>query len=137
MKEYETTYILQPTLTDADVKNSIERTIALITRHSGHIFRSHSLGKRTLAYRIQKQSKGFYVFIDYCGDNTTVIELERMLNFDEQILRFLTVKIADEVDIEARKKQLIDDAAALTAAAAGPAEEVKKHKTEEEEEIYA
>lgn len=117
MREYETVYILDPAMTDADVKHSMDRTSEIINRHSGHIFRSINMGKKSLAYRIKKQSKGFYVSFDYSGDNTLVSELERGFKLDERVLRYLTVKLSDDVDVEARKKQIMEEAEALAKAA--------------------
>jgi len=113
MREYETVYILDPAMTEADVKTSLTKYSDIITRHSGHIFRSANLGKKSLAYRVKKQMKGYYVSFDYCGDNTVVSDIERGLKLDEKVLRYLTVKLDEEVDVEARKQQLIDEAIAL------------------------
>src|SRR3989338_8205631 len=113
MREYETVYILDPAMTEADVQQSLTRISETISRHSGYIFRSENLGKKNLAYRIKKQSKGYYACLDYCGDSGTVSEIERNLKLDERVLRFLTVKLDEDVDIEVRKQKLIDEAAAL------------------------
>ncbi len=118
MNEYEIVYILDGALTEADVQHSIEKTSELIGRHSGYIFRSQNMGKKTLAYPINKKSKGYYVAIDYCADNTTVSEMEHGFRLDERILRYLTVRLNQDVSIEARKQQLIDEAAALEKALA-------------------
>jgi len=126
MREYETVYILDPAMTEADVKASLTKYSDMITRHSGSIFRSASLGKKSLAYRIKKQTKGYYVSIDYCGDNTVVSDVERNLKLDEKVMRYLTVKLDEEVDVEARKQQLIDEAKALELAMAESAANAAK-----------
>ncbi|OGQ48271.1 MAG: 30S ribosomal protein S6 [Deltaproteobacteria bacterium RIFCSPLOWO2_02_FULL_47_10] len=118
MREYETVYVLDPALTDADVSHSQDKVAELIGRHGGSIIRSQNLGKKTLAYRIKKQSKGYYVAIDYCGDNTTVSDIERMFKLDERVLRYLTTKLSEEIDIEARKQELVEEAERLAAAIA-------------------
>jgi len=120
MREYETVYILDPALTDADVQHSVDKTGELIKRHSGVIFRSQNMGKKSLAYRIKKQTKGHYVSFDYTGDNKLVAEMERIFRLDERVLRYLTVKLNEEVDVEQRKQQLIDEAEALAKALAQP-----------------
>lgn len=116
MREYETVYILDPVLTEADVKQSQDRMGELIGRHGGHIFRSQNMGKKTLAYRIKKQTKGYYVAIDYCGDSKTVAEMEHGFRLDERVLRYLTVKLNEDVDIETRKRQLVEEAEMLAKA---------------------
>lgn len=128
MREYETVYVMDPALTDADVQHSLDKMGELIGRHSGHIFRSQNMGKKSLAYRIKKQSKGYYAFVDYCGDNTTVADIERGLKLDERVLRYLTVKLDDDVDVELRKKRLEEEAALLEKAltSSGPQIEQKE-----------
>ncbi len=118
MREYEVVYILDPALTEADVKHSIDKTTEIITRHSGTIFRSQNMGKKTLAYRINKQSKGYYVAIDFSADNQTIAEIERTLKLDERVFRYLSVKLDDEVDVETRKKEIIEEAELLAKAMA-------------------
>lgn len=118
MNEYEVVYILDPALTDADVQHSLDKQSELINRHGGYIFRSLNMGKKTLAYRIKKQSKGYYISLDFCADNTLVSEMEHNFRLDERILRYLTVRLNKDVEIEARKRQLIEEAEALEKAMA-------------------
>lgn len=122
MREYETTYILDPNMTDADVGHAIEKVKEIIARHNGEVFRLQNMGKKTLAYRIKKQSKGYYVSLDFCGDSSVVADLERGFKLDERVLRYLTVTLADSVVPEARKKQLIEEAEELEKAMAAAAE---------------
>ncbi len=106
MREYETTYILDSAMTEADVQHSLDKVSEIIGRHGGCIFRSQNMGKKTLAYRIKKQSKGYYATLDYTADTRVVSEIERGFRLDEKVLRYLTVKLNEDVDIEFRKKQL-------------------------------
>jgi len=118
MREYETVYILDPALTEADVKASMDRYGEIIARHEGAIFRSQNMGKKTLAYPIKKQTKGYYVALDYCGNNTAVSDIERSLKLDERVLRYLTVKFGDIADIDTRRKEIIEEEEALAKAMA-------------------
>lgn len=117
MREYEVVYILDPALTDAEVQHSIDRTTEIITRHSGAILRLQNMGKKTLAYKINKQSKGHYIAIDFCADSTTIGEIERVLKLDERVLRYLSIKLGDDVEVETRKKEIIEEAELLAKAA--------------------
>lgn len=116
MREYEVVYILDPALTDADVAASLTKYGEIIARHGGCIFRQYNLGKKNLAYPIKKQSRGHYISLDCCGENTLVADMERALKLDEKVLRYLTVKMNDLVDIETRKVQLVEEEAALAKA---------------------
>jgi small subunit ribosomal protein S6 len=64
------------------------------------------VGKRKLAYEIQKFQKGHYLTLTYLDDGRAVKEIERLLRLEESVLRFLTVQVSAEVvDIEARKTE--------------------------------
>ncbi len=118
MREYETTYILDPALSDADVQQSLTKVGEIIGRHGGGIIFSQNMGKKSLAYRLKKRTKGYYVYIDYCADNTCVVDIERTFKLDERILRYLTVKLDENTNVETRKKQLADEKEALEKAMA-------------------
>ncbi len=107
MREYETVYIMDPALTDAKQGEIAERLQGAISRTNGRFFFSRPMGKKDLAYAIQKQTKGIYTCLDYAGPGPIVTEVERALRFDESILRFLTVVKNDEVDVEARAAEII------------------------------
>lgn len=128
MREYETTYILDPNMTDADVGHAIDRVKEIIVRHSGEVFRLQNMGKKTLAYRIKKQSKGTYVSFDFCGDSGVVADIERTFKLDERVLRYLTVVLVDDVNPEARKKQIVEEAEELEKAMAAAVAKVASEK---------
>lgn len=131
MREYETTYVLNPAASDAMVKASLDKIGAVIGRHKGSIIRSQNLGKKTLAYRIKKQTKGVYLYLDYCADNEAVSEIEHLLRLDEQVIRYLTVKLNDDVDVEGRKAELEKEAAELAQAMAKVEQQVAKKEAAE------
>ncbi len=124
MREYETTYILDPALTDADVQQSLTKLGELISRHGGGIIFSQNMGKKNLAYRLKKRTKGYYAYVNYCADNTCVPDIERTFKLDERILRYLTVKLDEDTDVETRKKQIVDEREALEKATAEQAANV-------------
>jgi small subunit ribosomal protein S6 len=57
-------------------------------------------GKRKLAYEVRRFDKGHYVVLDFCGLPEIVKELERNLKLDDRVLKYLTVKIDEDVDPE-------------------------------------
>jgi len=101
-REYELVYVVRPDLPDADVEAIRDRTQRIITDRSGHVLRVDDWGKRKLAYEIQKFNKGHYVLFDFLGESAIVTEIERTLRIDDTILRFLTVKRGDRVDVDVR-----------------------------------
>jgi small subunit ribosomal protein S6 len=104
MREYETTFIVQPEISDEGAKELLARVDGILER-SGAIRLLHDdQGKRRLAFDIQKFQKGRYVTTYYLSDGGAVGPMERALRLEESVLRFLTVMAEREVaDIEARK----------------------------------
>ncbi|MCB9744824.1 MAG: 30S ribosomal protein S6 [Alphaproteobacteria bacterium] len=100
--EYETIYIVKPELTEDVVQAIHEKIDGIIDRFEGHVLLRDDWGKRKLAYPIQKNSKGHYTHLTYLGPNDLVAELERVLRLDANLIRFLTVRLADDVDVEVR-----------------------------------
>jgi small subunit ribosomal protein S6 len=110
MREYETTFIVQPEISDEGAKDLLGRIDGVLER-SGAIRLLHDdQGKRRLAYEIQKFQKGRYVTTYYLSDGAAVGPVERALRLEESVLRFLTVMANPEVvDIEARKAKALED----------------------------
>jgi small subunit ribosomal protein S6 len=110
MREYETTFIVQPEISDDGAKELLSRIDGLLER-SGAIRLLHDdQGKRRLAYDIQKFQKGRYITSYYLSDGAAVGPVERALRLEESVLRFLTVMANPEVvDIEARKAKAAED----------------------------
>jgi small subunit ribosomal protein S6 len=113
MREYETTFIVQPEISD-------EGTLEILTRLDGILERSGAIrllhddqGKRRLAYDIRKFQKGRYITSYFLSEGDAVAPIERALRLEESVLRYLTVMADPEVaDIEARKAKAVEDEAA-------------------------
>ncbi|MBN1662699.1 MAG: 30S ribosomal protein S6 [Deltaproteobacteria bacterium] len=106
MRRYETILIADANLVNDELIGLIERYKAIISGLKGIIVKIEEWGKRKLAYEIKKQSRGSYILIDYAGESDVVDELERNLKIDDKILKFLTVKKSDSVDIEGIEKEI-------------------------------
>jgi small subunit ribosomal protein S6 len=110
MREYETTFIVQPEISDEGAQELIARIDGILEK-SGAIRLLHDdQGKRRLAFDIKKFQKGRYVTSYYLSDGSAVGVVERALRLEESVLRFLTVRADREVtDIEARKVRAAED----------------------------
>ena len=103
MREYELIYLIQPDATPERQKEIHGRVDEIVAQQSGVLLLRDDWGKRNLAYEIDKFQKAEYVLLSYLGDGKIVEEVERSLRLDPDILRFLTVKVSDEVkDIDTR-----------------------------------
>lgn len=98
MRRYETIYIVDPTIKDEDHQEVIKKFQNLIEKEKGVFIKVNEWGKQRLAYEIKNFDKGSYILMDYCGDSGITAKLERDLKLDDRILKYQTVKLADEVD---------------------------------------
>jgi small subunit ribosomal protein S6 len=106
MRRYETLFIVTPDSSDEELQAVADKFKGVITGMNGKVAAYDEQGKKSLAYNIKKQSKGYYVLLDYLGHADVVAELERNMRLDDRILKYLTVKLADQVDpatVEAEK----------------------------------
>jgi small subunit ribosomal protein S6 len=93
LNQYETVFILTPVLSDAQMKEAVEKFKALITDNGGELVNEESWGLRKLAYPIQKKSTGFYQVFEFKAEPTFIDKLEVNYRRDERIIRFLTFKL--------------------------------------------
>jgi len=105
LREYETTFIIQPEISDEGCQDLFARIDGILEREGAIRLLHDDQGKRKLAYEIRKFQKGRYVTTGYLGQGEAVAPLERTLRLEESVLRFLTVQVTDRVeDIEQRKQ---------------------------------
>ncbi len=110
-REYESIIVLRPDATDEITQAVRDRIEGVLNEYGGDLLRWDSWGKRKLAYTIRdrsaqkKHTKANYHYIQYLGGADLVPELTRNFRLMEPVLKFITVKIADDVEPEARKAQ--------------------------------
>lgn len=92
-RNYETIFILRPTLNDQEISDSIEKYRDLLVREGAEIYRHEDMGKKKLAYEIRHFQNGHYAIFQYRAKPSAVNELERTFKISEDLLRYLTVKI--------------------------------------------
>lgn len=125
MRRYDVVFIALSNLPESEISEIIERYQGMVTERKGLIIKIEKWGKRKLAYDIKKQNMGFYVLFDFAGDSHIVDEVERNLKIDDKILKFLTVKTAEEITAEE-----VEAIIAAAAKAKEPAEEGEKTAAE-------
>jgi small subunit ribosomal protein S6 len=102
LREYETIFLVKPDLTDDNVDKIKERVRGIVGREGGKVLRFTVWGKKKTAFPISKQPRAIYVHASYLGGTGLVAELERNLRNYDEVTRFLSTKLADEVDPESR-----------------------------------
>jgi len=102
VREYETIYLLKADTPDDQVEEIKERLRAVVNRESGKVIRFTNQGKRKTAFPVSKNQKAVFMHCLYLGNPGLVTELERNLKMIDQVTKFQSVRLADDVDFEAR-----------------------------------
>jgi len=144
MRKYETVFILDPDVKDQARTDLFDRVKNIITKENGILLDFDEWGNKKLAYEIKKKLRGFYVCITYGGTGHLVKEFERNLRLSDDVLKFMTLLLSDDVTVkqleeeakenqdklsketesESVKKEIVDDDT--------PEDEKKVEKTKEE-----
>ncbi|MBO5748266.1 MAG: 30S ribosomal protein S6 [Muribaculaceae bacterium] len=93
MNHYETVFILTPVLSDAQMKEAVEKFKGFLVDNGVEMVNEEMWGLKKLAYPIQKKSTGFYCLFEFKGEPTIVKKLETAYRRDERVLRFLTFRL--------------------------------------------
>ena len=93
MALYESVIIGRQDLTPGQFETLLEKFIAVIQSFKGEIKKRENWGIRNLAYKINKNRKGHYMLLNIDGPPEAIHEYERLMRLDEDIIRFLTIKI--------------------------------------------
>lgn len=104
MRKYETIYILQPDLSEDEIKVIADKVQDVIASYKGDFQRLEDWGVRKLAYSIRKFARGRYLYLRYDGGRELIAELERRLRLDEKVLRYQSVNITDLPEKPVEKK---------------------------------
>ncbi len=103
LRRYETIFVTHPDLTEEDHSALLEKFRSLSASRNGDILKIDDWGIKKLGYEIRKNSRGHYFLMDYLAAPDLVRELERNLRLNERVLKFLTVKVDDQVTPETAK----------------------------------
>ena len=139
MKRHETIVIIDPDLSKEAEAPILERVNDLIPQYEGFLIETDDWGTKKLAYEIKKKSRGHYVRVDFCGGGDLIQEMERFFRIDDKVLKFMTVLLDEEADLDAIKADLAEKEAAEKQSAAETVEETAEtvEKTAETEEAPA
>ena len=122
MRRYESVWVVNGDLPDEEVKAAIDKFSRIISATEGILVGVEEWGRKKLSYKVRGLSRGYYVLVDYAGTPATVKELERTYRIDDRIIRFLTSKKSDKVNLEALQAEIATKAKVAAAAAAAAVE---------------
>lgn len=92
MNKYELMFIVKTAAEGETYTNLVENYKKVITNAKGEISNSKDMGKRKLAYEINKEVSGLYYVVDFTANTDTVKELDRLLRLDENIIRHMIIR---------------------------------------------
>lgn len=96
MRKYEIMYIIRPDMEEDAQKALIERFNGILTDNGAEIEKVEELGKKRLAYEINKYRDGYYVVINFSSDGEAVNEFDRLAKFSDDIIRHIAVREDDQ-----------------------------------------
>jgi small subunit ribosomal protein S6 len=105
MRLYETIFIVKPDIIGEGFEELYKNVKDFLEKTNCQVLKEENWGKRKLAYEIDKYKEGQYCYVKYVANNHDAPkELERLFNLNEGILRYISVKIEDNI-IEKNDKQ--------------------------------
>lgn len=92
MTKYELIFILRADQPEAEMAARVDRVKAILATHGGEVTQENHWGVRRLAYEIEHETRGNYMFLRYRAPGAAGAELDKFLRLDDQILRHLIVR---------------------------------------------
>jgi small subunit ribosomal protein S6 len=132
---YESAVLINASLEDDQIGNLTNRIKETITSYGGEIVEIEDWGRKRLAYMVKKSKIGYYIIFQYNSPPDLVLKLERFFQLDDNVLRYLTIKLSKDALEQMKQNKL--QAAALQEeekTATKPAVEETEKSTEQNEE---
>ncbi|MCB9778000.1 MAG: 30S ribosomal protein S6 [Alphaproteobacteria bacterium] len=98
--EYETIYVTRPDLEAEEQTRIDERLQATISKGDGEVLSFDNWGRRKLAYPIRRHLQGTYQYLHFVGPAELMLEIERVMNLEDSLIRYITVKLEENIDLE-------------------------------------
>ncbi len=105
MRKYETIFISDPDLQDQTRADLFEKVRNIIAKENGYLIDFDDWGNKKLAYEVRKKQRGHYVCLIYGGDGGLVRELERNFRLSDDVMKFMTILLAENVTVEQLEKE--------------------------------
>ncbi|MBQ9427834.1 MAG: 30S ribosomal protein S6 [Paludibacteraceae bacterium] len=93
LNHYEAAFVLTPVLSEAQMKEAVEKFENLLKENGATILNHEEWGLRKLAYPIQGKTTGFYALLQFDVEPAVIATLETAYRRDERVLRFLTTRL--------------------------------------------
>ena len=97
MRNYEVVFVAAPTLASEELDSFIDHIQTVVQGKNGKVIKVDNWGKKSLAYRIKKFREGYYVVLTIEGDGSAIAELERRFRVTDYIMRFISVRVDEDL----------------------------------------
>ena len=94
MNKYESVVIINPNVDEEGVKELVKKFTDLINT-DGKVEKVDELGKKKLAYEVQKNQEGYYVVFYFEANPNLISELERNYRITDEVIKFMSVKVEE------------------------------------------
>lgn len=94
MNKYESVVIINPSVDEEGIKSLVQKFTDLINT-DGKLEKADELGRKKLAYEIQKNTEGFYVVFYFEANPNLISELERIYRITDEVIKFMTIKVEE------------------------------------------
>ena len=95
MSNYESVLIARQDLGAAQVNTLVSELSEVIKKEGGEVVKIDNWGLKNLAYRIKKNRKGHYVLLNIVAPASAISEYERLIRLNEDVIRYMTVKVEE------------------------------------------
>lgn len=95
MALYEHVFVARQDLTQQQIEQLVEQYKTLLAENGAKVERVEHWGLRTLAYRINKSRKAYYVLMNIDGPSAAIDAMERQMRINEDVLRYLTIRVEE------------------------------------------
>ena len=138
-RSYETTYIMNAALEDAEIEAAILRVNTFIGEHGGKIREENKWGRRRLAYPIGKKYNGYYVHLVFEIGADILPALERFFMLEESVIRHLSLQLDEKLHAFRKVRAEAQAARAAQMAAEGgrPERAERSERPEKSENDFA
>ena len=94
MNKYESVIIINQNVDEEGIKGLVQKLTDLIN-NDGKVEKVDELGKKKLAYEIQKNKEGYYVVFNFEANPDLISELERNYRITDEVIKFMTIKVEE------------------------------------------
>ncbi|SHI68112.1 30S ribosomal protein S6 [Aureimonas altamirensis] len=109
MALYEHVFLARQDISSQQVDALVEQYRGVLEANGGKVGKVENWGLKTLSYRIKKNRKAYYTLVNIDAPAAAVVEMERQMRFNEDILRYITIRVEEHEDSPSAMMQKRDD----------------------------